>query len=93
MTQVIRANMGWHRSQAMAVHGAACTINSEQTDARAIRKLVRIFCDDHGVPPWRLRIFEAGGTFTRFGYTEVLYVMELLGLLMMWRGYVISVRP
>lgn len=34
-----------------------------------------------------------GGTATRFGYTEVLYVMELLGLLMMWRGYVISVRP
>ncbi|NQW03778.1 MAG: hypothetical protein HQ485_07090 [Acidobacteria bacterium] len=34
-----------------------------------------------------------GGAATRFGYTEVLYVMELLGLLMMWRGYVISVRP
>ncbi len=33
-----------------------------------------------------------GGTFTRFGYVEVLYVTELLGLLMMWRGYVISVR-
>lgn len=34
-----------------------------------------------------------GGTATRFGYTEVLYVMELLGLLCMWRGYAISVRP
>ena len=33
-----------------------------------------------------------GGTATRFGHTEVLYVTELLGLLMMWRGYVISVR-
>ena len=33
-----------------------------------------------------------GGTATRFGYTEVLYVTELIGLLMMWRGYVISVR-
>lgn len=33
-----------------------------------------------------------GGTATRFGYTEVLYVMELLGLLCMWRGYAISVR-
>jgi hypothetical protein len=31
-----------------------------------------------------------GGTFTRFGYTEVLYVTELIGLLMMWRGYVLS---
>jgi hypothetical protein len=34
-----------------------------------------------------------GGTFTRFGYTEVLYVCELAGLLMMWRGYAMSVRP
>jgi hypothetical protein len=34
-----------------------------------------------------------GGTATRFGHTEVLYVMELLGLLCMWRGYAISVRP
>jgi hypothetical protein len=34
-----------------------------------------------------------GGTATRLGHTEVLYVTELLGLLMMWRGYVISVRP
>ena len=34
-----------------------------------------------------------GGTFTRFGYTEVLYVCELVGLLMMWRGYVMSVGP
>ncbi len=28
-----------------------------------------------------------GGAFTRFGYTEVLYVMEFIGLLMIWRGY------
>jgi len=28
-----------------------------------------------------------GGTFTRFGYTEVLYVTELVGLFMIWIGY------
>jgi hypothetical protein len=33
-----------------------------------------------------------GGTATRFGHVEVLYVTELVGLLMMWRGYAISVR-
>jgi hypothetical protein len=33
-----------------------------------------------------------GGVATRFGHTEVLYVAEIIGLLMMWRGYVISVR-
>ena len=28
-----------------------------------------------------------GGTFTRFGYTEVLYVTELVGLILIWYGY------
>jgi hypothetical protein len=28
-----------------------------------------------------------GGSFTRFGYTEVLYVTELLGLMMIYLGY------
>jgi hypothetical protein len=28
-----------------------------------------------------------GGTFTRLGYVQVLYVMELLGLLLIWAGY------
>jgi hypothetical protein len=33
-----------------------------------------------------------GGSFTRFGYTEVLYVTELLGLSMIWIGYRYNVR-
>ena len=28
-----------------------------------------------------------GGTATRFGFTEVLYLMEFLGLLLIWAGY------
>ncbi len=28
-----------------------------------------------------------GGTFTRFGYVEVLYLTELTGLLLIWAGY------
>ncbi len=28
-----------------------------------------------------------GGSFTRFGHTEVLYVTELLGLILIWTGY------
>ncbi|MHA2609501.1 MAG: hypothetical protein V2G48_02760 [bacterium JZ-2024 1] len=28
-----------------------------------------------------------GGVFTRLGYTEVLYVMELFGILLIWAGY------
>jgi len=34
-----------------------------------------------------------GGSATRFGYTEVLYVTELIGMLLTWGGYRISVRP
>jgi hypothetical protein len=33
-----------------------------------------------------------GGTATRMGYTEVLYVTELVGLILTWLGYRMSVR-
>ena len=34
-----------------------------------------------------------GGTATRMGHVEVLYVTELIGLLFTWSGYRMSVRP
>jgi hypothetical protein len=34
-----------------------------------------------------------GGAATRMGYTEVLYVMELLGLALIWQGYRFNVGP
>lgn len=34
-----------------------------------------------------------GGTATRMGYVEVLYVTELVGLILTWIGYRMSVRP
>lgn len=34
-----------------------------------------------------------GGTATRMGYVEVLYVTELVGLLLTWTGYRMSVAP
>ena len=34
-----------------------------------------------------------GGTFTRMGYTEVLYVTELMGLVLIYIGYRYNVRP
>jgi hypothetical protein len=34
-----------------------------------------------------------GGTATRFGHTEVLYIMEFLGLVMIWIGYRYNVMP
>lgn len=34
-----------------------------------------------------------GGMATRFGHTEVLYIMELLGLILIWIGYQYNVMP
>lgn len=34
-----------------------------------------------------------GGTFTRFGYTEVLYVTEFIGLALIFAGYRYSIAP
>jgi len=34
-----------------------------------------------------------GGTATRMGHVEVLYVTELVGMLLTWTGYRMSVRP
>ncbi len=34
-----------------------------------------------------------GGTATRFGHTEVLYIMEFIGLVMIWIGYRYNVMP
>jgi hypothetical protein len=34
-----------------------------------------------------------GGSFTRMGYTEVLYVTELMGIILIWIGYTYNVRP
>lgn len=34
-----------------------------------------------------------GGTFTRFGYTEVLYVTEFIGLALIFAGYRYSISP
>lgn len=34
-----------------------------------------------------------GGTATRMGHTEVLYVMELIGIILIWIGYTYNVHP
>ena len=34
-----------------------------------------------------------GGMATRMGHTEVLYVMELIGLMLIWAGYRYNVSP
>jgi 6-hydroxycyclohex-1-ene-1-carbonyl-CoA dehydrogenase len=42
-------------------YGASLTLNPTAVDQKAVRKAVRKFAEDHGVPTWRLRIFESSG--------------------------------
>ncbi len=58
---VIAIDVNDARLTEMSSHGAALTVNSSETEPRAIRKAVRAFCEARGVPSWRLRIFEASG--------------------------------
>jgi len=58
---VVAVDVNNDRLAAMSAHGAALTINSAQTDAKAVRKALRAFCESRSVPSWRLRIFEASG--------------------------------
>lgn len=58
---VVAIDVNDDRLSEMAAYGAALTLNSSQSDLKTIRRAVRAFCDDRGVPSWRLRIFEASG--------------------------------
>jgi 6-hydroxycyclohex-1-ene-1-carbonyl-CoA dehydrogenase len=70
------------RLAAIAEHGATLTIDPAAADARHLRKQVRAFADDRGVPTWRTRIFETSGTpagqttaFSLLGHGSVLSVV------------------
>jgi 6-hydroxycyclohex-1-ene-1-carbonyl-CoA dehydrogenase len=49
------------RLTAMSTYGASLTINAQTSDAKSIRKSVRAFADAHGIPSWRMKIFESSG--------------------------------
>ena len=46
----------------MAEHGADLTINSDETDFKALRGAVRELAKERGIPSWRQKIFECSGT-------------------------------
>ena len=43
-------------------HGARVAYRADQMDARALRQAMRALAEAHGVPSWRVRIFETSGT-------------------------------
>jgi 6-hydroxycyclohex-1-ene-1-carbonyl-CoA dehydrogenase len=50
------------RLQPLACYGATLTIDPATLDTKQLRKRVRAFADERGVPTWRTRIFETSGT-------------------------------
>src|SRR5207248_4533400 len=61
----------------------------------AVYSAIQYFAKDRGRPRFLGNILIAigallpgiGGTFTRFGYVEVLYITELIGLTLIYFGY------
>jgi 6-hydroxycyclohex-1-ene-1-carbonyl-CoA dehydrogenase len=50
------------RLEQISQHGASLTLDPAAVDPKQMRKQVRAFADDRGVPTWRTRIFETSGT-------------------------------
>ncbi|HHI78839.1 MAG TPA: 6-hydroxycyclohex-1-ene-1-carbonyl-CoA dehydrogenase [Planctomycetes bacterium] len=48
--------------EAMKSHGADLCLDPSQSDFRAMKKEIRSFAGDLGVPTWRWKIFETSGT-------------------------------
>ena len=72
--RVIAIDVDPARLQRMAEHGASLTLSARELDFKGIRKAVRAFAGELGVPTWRWKIFECSGTVagqnTAFGLIE-----------------------
>ena len=68
---VVAIDIDQARLNMMAEHGADATINSEETDFKALRGEIRKLAKTKGIPTWRQKIFEcsgsAAGQSTAFG--------------------------
>ena len=59
---VVAIDVNPERLAQMASHGAALTIDPSSVDSKTLRKQVRAFAEDRGVPTWRTKIFETSGS-------------------------------
>ena len=50
------------RLAALREHGASATFNVAATDLKELRRRLRAFAEERGVPSWRTKIFETSGT-------------------------------
>jgi len=58
--EVIALDVDEARLERFQSFGASLTLNAAG-DPKALRKQVRAFADAHGIPTWRMKIFEASG--------------------------------
>jgi 6-hydroxycyclohex-1-ene-1-carbonyl-CoA dehydrogenase len=59
--EVIAIDINADRLARLHPYGVTLTLDSSESDAKSLRKRVRDFMQKHGIPSWRLRIFEASG--------------------------------
>jgi 6-hydroxycyclohex-1-ene-1-carbonyl-CoA dehydrogenase len=60
--RVVAIDVEPERLQRLASHGAGLTLDAARLDPEMLRKQVRAFAEDRGVPSWRTFIFETSGT-------------------------------
>ena len=58
---VVAIDVNDERLTQLAPYGVSLALNSAASDTKAIRKAIREFAQSHGVPSWRLKIFESSG--------------------------------
>jgi 6-hydroxycyclohex-1-ene-1-carbonyl-CoA dehydrogenase len=60
--RVVAIDVSQDRLDRLSAHGAALSLRADLADARELRRSVRAFAKQHGVPLWRVKIFEMSGT-------------------------------
>ena len=59
---VIALDVSQERLDLLASHGASLTLRPDQLEFRDLRKQIRAFANERGIPSFRQRIFETSGT-------------------------------
>jgi 6-hydroxycyclohex-1-ene-1-carbonyl-CoA dehydrogenase len=59
---VVALDVSQERLDLLASHGAALTLRPDQLEFRDLRKQIRAFAAERGIPSWRQRIFETSGS-------------------------------
>jgi 6-hydroxycyclohex-1-ene-1-carbonyl-CoA dehydrogenase len=80
---VIALDVNPQRLELMASHGASLTLRPDEMSFKDLRKAVRSFAEERGIPSWRHKIFETSGTTsgqgTAFGLVGPASYLSVVG--------------